>query len=124
MGIYTGLRGTITLNDEYADKIRDVMVTDSLFFWRHVLPPGHPFLDKDRCDSIPYGAVCYMPGDWEDGHAWLNGNEWQICCSLKNYSDEIATFVETVLPLIAKSWDLESLYEEADYPDVHIGSAD
>lgn len=124
MGMYTGLRGKITLNEEYAPKIKQAMEADIADFWDTVLPEGHPFLREGRRNQIPFGAVCYMPEDWGDGYAELDGNQWAICCSLKNYEGEIAIFINLVLPLIAERWDLESLYEEDDYPDVHIGSAD
>ena len=65
---------------------------------------------------IPFGAVCYMPDDWEN--SWdIEDGVWSVCCSLKNYESEIQTFLIDVLPyLVSGPVEVEYLYEESSEP--------
>lgn len=121
MGMYTGLRGTVNVSEKYQEAMRNMV--EEYANWEDVLPEGHPYLAVGRKNFIPFGGVCYMPDDWEaaEGSSIDSEGVLTFCCSLKNYNDEIGTFVKTVLPLIADSWDLEELYEEDEISTKHIG---
>ena len=72
-----------------------------------------------RSSFIPYGALCYMPNEWDEEPVSYNNGEWFLCCSLKDYENTICYFITKVLPIIADSWDLEELYEEDGNPTKH-----
>lgn len=120
MGMYTGLRGKITLKDNNLTKailekdfdweaIRNSYYNETISAWANV----------GRCNFIPFGAVCYMPDSWGDWFQTTDGLTLTFCCSLKNYENEIQTFVEKVLPEIADDWVLEGLYEESVYSTLY-----
>lgn len=134
MGMYTGLRGEITLRPAVAELVRewydDDIVTDEIAkefdfnVWEYI---GHKtylsevldFAKMSRSAFIPNGQVCYMPSDWEDFSTILKSDVLVFSCSLKNYNGEIGVFVEKVLPEIAISWDLEERYEEDSESTFH-----
>ena len=120
MGMYTGLRGKITLKDNGLSKviiekdfdwgtIRNSYFNETVSTWANV----------GRCNFIPFGAVCYMPDSWGDWFQTVDGLTLTFCCSLKNYECEIQTFIDKVLPEIAEDWSLESLYEESAYSTLY-----
>jgi hypothetical protein len=113
MGMYTGLRGTIVLKSEYTDRIEAALEEDGYFEWKDILPETNLYSDYSRNSFIPFGSVCYMPDDWYDQQGVeLKEGVLHFCCSLKNYSGTISTFIKECLPEIANSWELEELYEE------------
>lgn len=122
--MYTGLRGSVTfkkgvaeLVDEwwqyYACEYSNLWHFLNAKGWKYV-PEFYVFADDVRSSYIPFGAVCYMPDDWEEhDSAMLDGATLMFTCSLKNYTGTIQKFIEC-LPHIADSWDLESRYEEGE----------
>ena len=115
MGVYTGLRGKVILKDEFVESIQTLNSRE--IEWDGIEGLPDIYLDDSRTSFIPFGVVCYMPADW-DNYNTLEGNVWEFCCSLKNYTNTIEKFVSYVLPVIALSWDLESLYEENEQPEI------
>lgn len=126
MGMYTGLRGFVDVNDEYIDDIKK-LVEDKC--WRDCFSddsiPGYDviaeFKEDCRCDFIPYGVVCYMPEDWREHQpVELFYDRLSFTCSLKAYGATIERFLN-MLPYIAKGWVLQELYEEDHIPTIHAG---
>lgn len=116
MGMYTGLRGTVVVKQEYVSKI-SMLVNDGAD-WEDILPSDNLYNNYSRNSFIPFGAVCYMPDDW-DKEAKLSGDKFTFCCSLKDYKSTIRQFITHCLPEIAESWTLEELYEEDSQPTIH-----
>lgn len=116
MGMYTGLRGTITFKEEFRNRLSDN------FEWEDVIGNDtevkRTWLNHGRNSFIPNGSVCYMPEDWGKNRRKYDKGELSFACSLKNYGGEIESFLE-LLEEIAISWDLEELYEEDDTPIIH-----
>jgi hypothetical protein len=119
MGMYTGLRGTITFKPNVASILQEWN-----FDWKelaYLLESDiiKVFANKGRSDFIPKGAISYMPSDWDEFvNRWLDDTTYTFACSLKNYDGEIQAFLVT-LPTIAESWYLEELYEEYEFPEIH-----
>lgn len=126
--MYTGLRATVKVKAEY----------DSLIGYLHWLDPIidqsrwerasilslHDFSGwtaYDRCDFIPFGALCYMPDSFSDSgesYSAYKDRIWEFACSLKNYESEIQFFIPNVLKVISEEiYRCESLYEEFPYPN-------
>lgn len=118
MGTYTSLRCEVVLKEEFVPVIRRLM---DLHNWEEVaqLFPEYAFLktwcEKWRCNFIPFGAMSYDRG-WSEDTSWelqLSGKYWKFQCSLKDYTEEIKTFVENVLPFLAETaHQVYSLCEE------------
>ncbi len=119
MGMYTGLRFKATLKP-FVAEIMSKLYDDKDYsdFWgtiARIIPISNDWLNKDRRNFIPFGAIAYLPDDWdaESCTAGLKETEWHVCCSLKNYSGEIELFLRDVLPtLISEICQVEYLYEE------------
>ena len=47
------------------------------------------FNEYSRSRMIPYGALCYMPNEWDEEPVSYNNGEWFLCCSLKDYENTI-----------------------------------
>lgn len=114
MGMYTGLRGKVILNN------LGVQLSQTEFKWASssngvIVKFG---LSDDRSCFIPYGALCYMPDEWGEQFSVVIESAWSFSCSLKNYDSTIERFIAEVLPLIAVSWRIETLYEEDDTPTI------
>jgi len=120
MGMYTGLRGTITFKPDVANVLRERGDWNWEELAYHLNSDAvKDFANKNRCNFIPKGALSYMPSDWDEVvNKWIDDTTYSFACSLKNYEEEIATFIG-ILPEIADYWELEELYEEADCPDIH-----
>lgn len=111
MGMYTGLRGEVILND------LGVEIAATGFEWSkssNGIIQG--FSHDHRADFIPNGSHCYMPDSWGESRSDVVGYLWAFSCSLKNYESTIERFISEILPLIADDWSLEMLYEENDEP--------
>lgn len=115
MGMYTGLRGKILLND------LGKRVAASDFNWESFtdIAQLREFAKDGRSAFIPYGAHCYMPSQWGEAFNCVHNGVLSFSCSLKNYEGTIEKFIETVVPVIGDAWVLESLYEEDDVPTRH-----
>ncbi len=119
MGMYTGLRFKAKLKPFVADTLSKFYNDeDCQDFWGAVsgiIPISSDWLNTSRKNFIPFGAIAYLPDDWdeESSAAGLRGVEWHVCCSLKNYEGEIELFIRKVLPyLIEDMCRVEYRYEE------------
>lgn len=121
--MYTGLRGTITFKPDVANVLRERGDWNWKELAYHLNSDAvKDFANKNRCSSIPKGALSYMPSDWESVvNEWVDDTTYTFACSLKNYDCEIQAFLNSLF-VIADEWDLEELYEEADCPDIHRSS--
>jgi hypothetical protein len=115
MGHYTGLRIRAVVKEELRKHI-EILHWDSswdrmLMYHRDVGGDKilenalKAWIERDRCQFIPFGAVAYMPSDWGDNVREINGKTgvWEFCCSLKNYDKTIEYFLENLLPLLIES---------------------
>lgn len=123
MGDYTGLRGSIVLNEKYS-QVFDMMIeceNAPHFKWDEILPADNVFLKDHRNSFIPFGDVCGI-ADWEyDVKYSRELHTLFFTCSLKNCNDTIHSFMDNVIPEIADSYDLEDLYEDDDQPTIWRG---
>jgi hypothetical protein len=119
MGMYTGFRADVVIKPEYRDMICSIM-GEGNYSWKHFIGK-FPFLEKfamkNRANFIPFGALCYMPDEWETNERFVRHfdattGRWTFACSLKNYESEIYLFCTSVLSEIAESGNFEILYEE------------
>lgn len=112
MGMYTGLRVKAYIKPEYHEMIGSIVGRD--VEWKHF---DYDFLktfgNLSRASFIPFGAMSYMPDDWENRNIFhKNAGLWDFACSLKNYENEIEAFLDNVLTKISISATAEKLYEE------------
>lgn len=124
MGMYTGLRFRGYVKPEYRGLIHSIM--EGRVDWADCItqfPFLKDFAELPRSRMIPFGALAYMPDEWEDWGNILTSSfkrqfdsetgYWAFSCSLKNYDDEINTFLVDVVCEICSSTDhIEYLYEE------------
>ena len=131
MGMYTGLRGSIKFKPK-VDSLMSIWFQEDFdgdisFFWDDVLRDFKEntdvkvFLSKCRRSFIPFGAVCYMPSNWDESGEtkFLEIGVMSFTCSLKNYDSEIEAFIN-ILPHIADGWLLEKRYEECEESTFYI----
>ena len=119
MGMYTGLRGSITFKQSVAQVLQEVGFDWQVIAYHTQSEAAKAFASKGRSGFIPRGALCYMPSDWDSiVDEWIDEATYSFACSLKNYDGEIEAFLQ-MLPDIADYWELEELYEEAESPIVH-----
>lgn len=118
MGMYTGLRFKVVIKPEYREILNTILNEDDFLEWGYYenTPFTKEWMNYSRSCFIPWGAICYMPDDWED-HSISNFDIktgiWEVRCSLKNYERTIEYFLENVLSKIIMSSDLiERRYEE------------
>ena len=128
MGMYTGLRVVAKIKPEYKGLVDMVTVG----YWDedhengcwYTAAKNYPFTQQfagmSRSNFIPYGgSLNYMPYEWEKTNEW-DGATWSFCCSLKNYEEEIETFLTTILLRIAEYAEVEYLYEEMTTPHKYV----
>ena len=126
MGMYTGLRFKAKLKPLVADSFTMLYgIREGSSFWDNlsrIIPISDKWLSVGRKDFIPFGALSYMPSDWDETPTGIDGNTWKVCCSLKNYEGEIEVFLSEVLPhLISEPCRTEVLYEvweESKFDDI------
>ena len=115
MGMYPGLKVTAKIKQEFVEELSNVLSSDADYVWKTVDLERFRFVEKyanlSRSNFIPFGAVCYMPSDWDNKNSFENG-VWKFCCSLKNYDGEIEIFLKEVLVEICEWAKIERLYEE------------
>lgn len=138
MGMYTGIRCKIIINEEFSPVIKTMMESDLRWDDLYEEFPQYEFLKQFgegyRASFIPYGVLSYMPDEWETQPRKKDGSYdfdnfratddferkfdpelrlWSFQCSLKNYDSDIQRFFEIVLPMITeKVIHLEYYYEE------------
>lgn len=82
MGMYTGLRGSIKFKPEVASLMSIWFECDISGFWNYILKDFIEntdvklFLSKSRRSFIPFGAVCYMPSDWDESGEMKFFEKW------------------------------------------------
>lgn len=119
MGMYTGLRGSITFKQSVAQVLQEVGFDWQVIAYHIQSEAAKAFASKGRSGFIPRGALCYMPSNWDSiVDEWIDETTYSFACSLKNYDGEIEAFLQ-MLPDIADYWELEELYEEAESAIIH-----
>lgn len=132
MGMYTGLRVRVVIKEEYRELIKEAMTSEDFGEpgkgWKQ-FKDKYPFLstfaDKERATSIPFGALAYMPDEWDEQDAFRQVFDevtglWRFQCSLKNYGSEIEEFISNVLSeIVVNSGHVESLYEENSHSELY-----
>lgn len=118
MGMYTGLRGWIKFTPEITKKVKPYFDNDSDMSWDSLgIEETAEFIDfseDSRASFIPYGAICYMPSEWEEDKSRIYNDiedKFYFTCSLKNYDDTIGKFI-TWVNTVAIEYQLEKRYEE------------
>lgn len=134
MGMYTGLRCKVKVKEEYRQDIEILMEDTGWSDCNHDIFKNYSKID--RAVFIPFGALSYMPDEWEkkigesvfdtiatDGFNREFNKEtgvWTFQCSLKNYSDTIYYFINDVLTnIVEEVYHLEELYEENEVSDLY-----
>lgn len=121
MGMYTGVRFKTQLTPEARKVIEWCQEDRWSRGWEQAAAHFHlawidEWVNFRRCNFIPWGGVCYLQ-HWvdNDGYSKLDGENWEVLCSLKNYEGEIDYFLEKILPrMIIKSTEVEVRYESSD----------
>lgn len=101
MGTYTTLEFTAQLNDrgiQVVNQFARLMASRvgcerAGSVWSEIAknnPEFAHFATLERCDFIPNGG----------NSSSLNGREWEVNADLKNYNNEIETFLTEVLPYL------------------------
>lgn len=135
MGQYTGLRFKAKVHDRGKEALKQMeefrlgphsrkagLTGDRhMHCWdtvRFMLDLPDYWLNDPRCTFIPYGAVCVGGDTWGEGESYVDEEGvWHVECSMKNYTDTIRKFLDTVLPkMISEPCVAETLYEEDDEP--------
>lgn len=136
MGMYTGLRFKGYVKPEFREEFK--RFTDMSLDWQERKwdkfsdPVLQNYSKIERASFIPYGALAYMPDDWQtntdeygDGDA-TDGFErtfnpetgyWTFQCSLKNYSDTIEEFFKIIPHFIESVEHAEVFYEVWDWSE-------
>ncbi len=127
MGMYTGVRFQAHVTEEAQEIISWCQEDRQSRGWHEAaekfdVPWLADWVRVDRCNFIPWGALCYL-GGWaeeDESYSRLKGASWEVLCSLKNYRDEIRAFCENILPhMIESETIVESRYEESDHSDFY-----
>lgn len=114
MGMYTGLRFKGVVKEKFREEFEDIALEGS---WEDSDDEKFQQFSNDyRASFIPCGMLCYMPWDDDDKEFARTYDPktgfWTFQCSLKDYNDTIATFLELV-PYFMESVEFcEVLYEE------------
>jgi hypothetical protein len=125
MGMYTGIYFSAKLKPLAAVAIKNALresdMSEDIFdFWKAVsaiFPIQNDWMTVGRRDFIPFGALSYMPEEWDEikaGEGLYEDETWNVCCSLKNYANEIEQFLDGVLPFLLKEICTVTYYYEED----------
>ena len=115
MGNYTGLRVNGIVKPEYNDLVENIHSRRYRWSDFNNIEVIKNFSDLPRASMIPNGTSAYMPIDWEDeGNSFIKETgRWNFQCSLKDYNDEIAYFIDYIIPELFIFTDkIEVLYED------------
>lgn len=136
MGMYTGIRVDGKLKSEFIDEIKNLFrISEEIHqynsnrqpyaeykitnFWDESSDPflKHFGITVGRASFIPFGYIACMPDSWTETKADFpnvvgDDGTWKFQCALKNYEDEIETWMSIVASLIFESCHIEYLYEE------------
>lgn len=123
MGMYTCFLLSCKVKREYHSYIQKLV--DGEVEWVDLvqdLPFLERFVNLPRHTMIPFGGMTAYNED-KFGEHFVNFERYighlSFLCDLKNYSDEIETFIEDVLPHICdKIYICVYWYEEWDEPKV------
>lgn len=133
MGMYTGLKGKIRFNDSdfgnifhtyFADCKSDILGLGFAYWtvW-DFLKEIHPDVTKSypqRIRHIFLQGDDYMPDDWMCYPEYdIETRTITFSSALKNYDNDISTFITIFLPKIADAWYLIELYEDDETPTEH-----
>lgn len=141
MGMYTGLKGRIRLNDsDAANALRfyftefEIKGTQYDYLWNNYdgcLTFIRDLLPKEvhqYCIGRSAWVLCSRSGDWmlsayPDGDFLYPDDQYisdddaviYVSNAIKNYDNEIEKVITHILPHIAVAWDLLSTYEEVEF---------
>lgn len=148
MGMYTCLKFTGQLKKEFYKFVKENLtdeVLDKLPYdfevWQEFVKTfgfGEVFAKKNRASLIPFGAISYynvdklgreevinevrfsnvVSGIGKDADHWKD--TWVFQCDLKNYEDEIETFIADIAVKICDKFVAEMWYEEFAFPTIYI----
>lgn len=131
MGDYTVFICDVQVRNEYQPLIERLFKSQS---WDEAVKE-YPGLNLDnwlklrRRDFIPYGSISsynesYVNMIWwkKDRFSFENGR-WAFVCDLKNYENEIETFVNIVLSkIVDKPYLVFSKFEYSKHPNFYMGT--
>lgn len=123
MGMYTGLQGTIKVNDLYTSYF-DLVFIEQESFEEINLPLTEAtkvFIEDKYNSSIPFGSLSYMPDEWKFGYG-KNENGYYLCCGLKNHNRTIEKFLNFLNEIKAEYY-IEVLYEEDESPTIYTNKS-
>lgn len=131
MGMYTCFRFKGIIKNQYREEIGKIeeyweeswQTENHKSFWEKVAEKIDflkDFSKLERSSFIPFGAVSaynedkYMSDNFKKYN--LETGEWEFLCDLKNYGDEIETFIELIPQLCDDVSICEEWYEEWKQP--------
>ena len=139
MGMYTCLQFIGVVKKEYEKFVKKIVEIDDCedFNWNDYVEK-YPFLEnfvkKPRSCMIPYGCFTSYNerklGIKDTNHneliaSWFNDfvnteYTWTFACDLKDYDDEIETFIEEVAVNLCDNFIALQWYEETAFPTIYF----
>ncbi len=142
MGMYTKLEAVIQLTPEGLERVNKLHKLNSDERKSNPYNRGDPWLSLsqlypefipwskiDRRNFIPWGSSAYFDEPQKSIVSNIHST-WDFCCSLKNYEDEIRTFLTEVVPHLGiitgtvryEEWEKSitiNSYLKGDYSDIN-----
>ena len=132
MGMYTMFRFTGLLKEEFVKDIENL--NKEPYTWEEFANKhdfARNFSKLDRANMIPFGGMSAYNEDKnpqefssivhgvdpDDFMVWRS--TWTFCCDLKDYSQEINTFIREIAPNICDKYIAIKWYEEMSFPVVY-----
>lgn len=130
MGMYTGVRCKVIVNEEYREELGR-LIENNLGWEDSNIVAFKDFSICNGANKFLYEDACYMTYCWhdEDGNPTdgfnrdfdINTGLWVFQCDLKNYNNEVGKFFDFVLSeMIDNIIHLEVLREEDEYSKSYI----
>lgn len=140
MGMFTCIRFVGKLKKEYIEEIKSLFTTEAynknpyLEPWKE-FAKNHSFAEAysklERAWALPFcGFSAYNYGKFSNKDFFDRSKDpsfssvdeyyetWIFQCDLKDYDDEIETFLRDIAPQICKKFVAEVWYEEDDFPKI------
>ena len=119
MGMYTYFEFIGELKKEFVNDVKELFVdTYNKEAWNEFAKKynfAYNFSTLPRCGFIPFGAVVSYD---INNYGQIIGNTWCFNCELKNYDNEIDTFLQQIARKICKKFVAKIWYEEDDFPRI------
>ena len=123
MGMYTYFEFIGELKKEFVNDVKELFVdTYDKEAWDEFAKRykfAKEFAKLPSANFIPFGAVlstCISSGNYRD----FIGYTWCFNCELKNYDNEIDTFLQQIARKICTKFVAKIWYEEDDFPRIVI----